>query len=108
MHIEELHRAGTDLESVATQLQTNARQVRSQDLAGNGPLTDAMISVENDWSRQRRGICAYLAGLGAGARAAADLYAAVDAELVKAMTPGPVGPMTPGPVGPMIAGPVAQ
>jgi hypothetical protein len=88
VHIEALHRAGTDLESVSGQLQTNARQVRSQDLAGNGPLADAMISVENDWSRQRREICAYLTGLGAGARSAADLYAAVDEALARAMAPG--------------------
>ena len=92
VHIESLRHAGTDLDSISVRLHSFAKSVMAEDLGGNNVLSAAMRSVEKDWSRQRSKICGYLSALSAGARSAAELYAAVERELVTTMSPaGPHG-----------------
>ncbi len=78
-----LDATGRCLRSVADGLDTRGR-VLAELLAPDDPVAAALRGIEGDWSRQRRAIVSYLAGVGSAAIDAAALYAEIERRLTRA------------------------
>lgn len=83
----ELDRLGRELRAACAVIIRHSKGDLGIQLANDGPLTKAILSVEHDWSRQRDSITKYLDQVGQGAHDAARLYDAIEREIERAAIP---------------------
>lgn len=85
-----LDRLGRELQDAAATILRHAKGDLGSSLSRDGAVSKAMISVEKDWSRQRKAITDYLTAIGKGAQDAAGLYAAIEEQIRSAAIPSAI------------------
>lgn len=83
----ELDQLGRELQDAAQTILRHAQGDLGSSLSRDGAVSKAIVSVEHDWSKQRRAITDYLSDFGKGAQDAARFYEAVEKEIRSAASP---------------------
>ena len=83
----QLDQLGRELQDAAQTILRHAKGDLGSSLSRDGAVSKAIVSVEHDWSKQRKAITDYLSAFGKGAQDAARFYAAVEHEIRSAAAP---------------------